>query len=314
MPKTGAMVATLFLGLMAGAPCWAGDELVGQEVPPAPTAEQIEQAVPALGNPLNKPVTGAAETPRVTGSDHPPSLEALQASRPGDQTGDGLDAGRAEVLHQAALTYGAQGGLAARAFALNDMLRRYEADLDRTFDFHGLVLPVGPGQTLMRPPIVTEAQMAFALSDNAQTSRETACIYQITREAQLASTPPNWRSYLVRVWGAPMRPNDAALPRTDQEAAFWNKWVAEGWASGEKQAVEIFLADIGRLQRDFLGMARYRVLLRAGLVEQPKLVFLHRPVEGGRDALHVDDHTVRITDQPGLQPDRKRWEAGSPCM
>jgi hypothetical protein len=47
--------------------------------------------------------------------------------------------------------------------------------------------------------------------------------------------------------------------------AFWNKWVAEGWADGEKQAVDIFLADLGRLERDIVGMARYRVLLRAGL-------------------------------------------------
>ena len=60
-----------------------------------------------------------------------------------------------------------------------------------------------------------------------------------------------------------------ALPRTKQEVAYWNKWVAEGWADGEKQAVEIFLADLGRLERDIVGMARYRVLLRAGLVEPP---------------------------------------------
>jgi len=52
--------------------------------------------------------------------------------------------------------------------------------------------------------------------------------------------------------------------RTEQEAAYWNKFVAEGWAQGEKQAVEIFLSDLGRLQRDIVGMARYRVLLRAG--------------------------------------------------
>ena len=63
------------------------------------------------------------------------------------------------------------------------------------------------------------------------------------------------------------------LPRTNQEVAYWNKWVAEGWASGEKQAVDIFLADVGRRERDMVGMARYRVLLRAGLVEPPRVAF-----------------------------------------
>ena len=205
------------------------------------------------------------------------------------------------MVRTAALTFGAQGGLAGTLVCLNEMLRRYQAQLDSAYDFRPLVLPVGGGQTLMRPPIVSAAQMAFALGEGGQVARETSCIYQITREAQLSSAPPNWRTYLVRVWATPHRPSDGALPRTKQEVAFWNKWVAEGWAQGEKQAVEIFLSDLGRLERDIVGMARYRVLLRAGLVEPPKVAFENRPVDGGRDSLHVGDQTIRITDQPGLQ-------------
>ena len=155
--------------------------------------------------------------------------------------------------------------------------------------------------------------MAFALGEGGQVARETSCIYQITRQAQLASTPPNWRAYLVRTWAAPRRPTDGVLPRTRQEVAYWNKWVAEGWAQGEKQAVEIFLSDLGRLERDIVGMARYRVLLRAKLVEQPKLAFLRRAVEGGRDRLHVGDQTIRITDQPGLQGNPRRWRPSAGC-
>ena len=47
------------------------------------------------------------------------------------------------MLRTAALTYGAQGGLAARSFAINEMLRRYQAQLDSAYDFGALVLPVG---------------------------------------------------------------------------------------------------------------------------------------------------------------------------
>lgn len=270
-------------------------------IPPAPTASQVDQAAQTLGNPINKPVTGAAEIPTVVGGEAPPSLEALQAARPGDQHGNGLKAGRAEELQQSAMIYGAQGGLAARAFAINEMLRRYEPVLDTSFDFRSLVLPVGSGQTLMRPPIITQAQLAFALGDGGQVAHETACIYEITREAQLTSAPPSWREYLVRSWAAPQRPADAALPRSDKEVAYWNKWVAEGWGQGEKQAVDIFLSDLSRLQRDITGMARYRVLLRSGLVEQPRVAFQNHAFEGGRDTLHVGDQVVRITDQPGLQ-------------
>ena len=50
-------------------------------------------------------------------------------------------------------------------------------------------------QTLMRPPIFTEAQMAVALGDGAQVARETGCIYEITREAQLASAASRRRGF-----------------------------------------------------------------------------------------------------------------------
>jgi defect-in-organelle-trafficking protein DotC len=291
----------------------AGNALTSPRVPADPTPEQVEQNLPALGNPLNKPITGASEDPLVVGTEPSPSLEALQATRPSDEKGDGLEPGRADMVRTAGLTYGAQGGLAARSFAINEMLRRYQAQLDAAYDFRTLVLPVGSGQTLMRPPIVSAAQMAFALGEGGQVARETSCIYQITRSAQLASAPPNWRLFLVRSWSPPRRPTDGVLPRTKQEVAYWNKWVAEGWAQGEKQAVEIFLSDLGRLERDIVGMARYRVLLRAALVEPPKLAFRRRAVEGGRDSLHVGDQTIRITDQPGLSGNIRRWKRGSGC-
>ena len=67
----------------------------------------------------------------------------------------------------------------------------------------------------MRPPVVSEAEMAMALGDGGQIARETACVYSISKIAQLSSAPPNWRTYLVRTWDEPSRPADAVLPRTD---------------------------------------------------------------------------------------------------
>lgn len=273
--------------------------------PPEPGADQIDAADPTLANPIDKPITGARELDHIVGGERPPSLEALQDTRPNDEKSDDLKPGRRAQLQEAAHIYGAQGGLAARAFAINEMLRRYEAILDSTYDFHALVLPIGGGQTLMQPPIVTEAQMAFALNGTGQVAHETACVYEITREAQLTSAPPNWRTYLVRSWSAPKHPATAALPTSDKEVAHWNKWVAEGWADGEKQATEIFLSDLSRLQRDIEGMARYRVLLASGRVEQPHVVFEQRDTVGGGDTLHVGDRVIRITNQPGLQSTRR---------
>ena len=310
--RVALCVATILsvTGLSASAWPQSAGSLTNMPVPPAPSAGQVEQAAHALGNPINNPVTGATIDPQVVGGTPPPSLETLQAARPGFNPDQRLTGPRGEALREAALSYGARGGLAARSFAINEMLRRYQAQLDATFRFGGLVVSVNGGQTLIRPPVVTEAQLAFALSEGGEAARETGHIYEITREAQLASAPPNWRGYLVRTWVNPTPPPDDLRPRSKQEVEYWNKWVAEGWADGEKQAVEIFLADLSRLQRDIIGMARYRVLLRARLVEEPRIAFVRSAVEGGRDLMRVNNTTVRITDQPGLNPRRSQWRAG----
>ncbi|WP_215751721.1 type IV secretory system conjugative DNA transfer family protein [Gluconobacter sp. P5E10] len=275
--------------------------LVSMPNPPEPGADQVNANDEALGNPANTPVTGALQLDRITGGEAPPSLEALQDARPNDEAGDDLKPGRREQIRQAALTYGAQGGQAARSFAINEMLRHNEPILDTTFDFRPFVLPVGDGQTLMQPPIVSQAQMAFALNDTGTIAHESRCVFEITREAQLTSAAPNWRTYLVRSWNKPRHPASSALPHTDKEVRHWNDWVAEGWASGEKVADEIYLSDLSRLQRDITGMARYRVLLRAGRVEEPRVVFENRQAVGGGDSLHLGDRVIRITGQPGLQ-------------
>jgi defect-in-organelle-trafficking protein DotC len=305
----------MLAGIVGASPVWAQTVpnppiLQDMAVPPAPTAQTIDQSAGVLGNPINNPITGAAIAPQVVGGEPPPALETLQAARPGFTPGKGLTGPRADALQQAALSYGARGGLAARSYAINEMLRRYQSQLNQVFNFGALVVSVNGGQTMIRPPVVTEAQLAFALGNGSQSASESGHIYEITREAQLTSAPPNWRTYLVRTWVTPTPPPDDLRPRTKQEVQYWNLWVAQGWADGEKQAVEIYLDDLSRLQRDIIGMARYRVLLRAGLVEQPRLAFAHSTVQGGRDLMRIDNTTVRITDQPGLNPRPSQWQAG----
>lgn len=262
-------------------------------------------------NPLDTPLSGAAEQPTITDISRPPSLEFLMAVRPGYSPRPESSNGRDEAIKQAAWAYGAQGGQAARNFAINDMLRRYAAVNDREFDFRTLVLPVGDGPALLRPPVISEAQMAFALDNNGQTARETRQLYRITRKAQIVSSPPQWRTWLVRSVTPPAPPIDAQRPRTRHEVEIWQGAVARGWAAGERQAVEIFLDDLGSLERDIIGMGRYRVLLKAGKVESPDVAILHRDTQGGHDQLRVDDTEIRIRSQPGLDANKAHWHAGS---
>ncbi|MGB8841924.1 MAG: conjugal transfer protein TraI, partial [Aliidongia sp.] len=96
------LAATCLAGLVSTSVGPGQGALVASPVPPIPTAGQIDQSSAALANPLNQPITGAARQPQVTGGETPPSLEQLQATRPGDEQSDGLDRGRGDQLHQSA--------------------------------------------------------------------------------------------------------------------------------------------------------------------------------------------------------------------
>jgi len=284
--------------------------MVNAPVPPMPASSEIDSAMAFLARDINTPITGASVSGRITGGDRPPSLEAMQALRPDSLPGEGADGLRAEMVCQQAKSYGARGGLAARSFAIKDVLRRYEPQMDVAFDFGELMVPA-TARTALVPPVVTEAQMAFALGEGGQTARETGRIYQITRRARLAAVKPNWRAYLVRDWSAPTPPPDVARPRTDKEAAAWTRCVAQGWADGERLATDNFLTDLAMLGSDLIGMARYHVLLRAGLVEQPRVALRHIRVQGGGTDMRVNDTQIQITGQRGLNPDQGRWR-GTP--
>ena len=114
-------------------------------------------------------MTGASIAPEVVGGDKPLSLESLQATRPGSGlAAEGLEAGRQNILYDAGLAYGARGGLAARAFAINEMLRRYEPALDTIYNFDDVILRRPGSRIIMRPPVVSEAEMAMALGDGGR--------------------------------------------------------------------------------------------------------------------------------------------------
>ncbi len=305
--RATTMLAALSVMLPVRAAPPSPPAVVDASVPPLGMGADAAQKLLERANPANSPVTGAAILPGSIGGERPMSLEALMAARPGVNPKAALPPGRAEELYGAAIAFGAAGGLAARGFAINQSLRRSEAQLDAAFDFRALVVPVGGGQTLIRPPVVSEAQLAFALGEGGQSARETGRIYRITREAQLASEPPNWRTYLVQAWPDPVPPPDGQRPQSDQEVEYWKKWVAEGWAKGEAQGTDIFQSQLGKLESDLIGMARFRVLLRAGLVERPQVALARRAVQGGHDLMRVGDTTVNIRSQPGLNPNQRRW-------
>jgi len=213
---------------------------------------------------------------------------------------------RKDALREAALSYGARGGLAFRTFQIQRRLAEYDASLTKAFNFARLLV-AAPSGLLIEPPIVSEAQRAVLVSSGGQAAAVADRVYRINRIARIVTAPRDWHLYLERDWGKVDPPPNLLLPRDDVERDEWKKWVQEGWHAGTEQAEDTFEADVDRMTNDFLGMVRYRELLAQGMISPPYARNEDRGVTGGGKEMRIGDRGVAITGQSLLNPRSDQW-------
>lgn len=214
---------------------------------------------------------------------------------------------RRQAMKEAALSYGARGGLARRTSEIRLSLQQRESNLDKIFDFKRLLIPA-PSGLMIEPPIISEGDNAAIIETGGQLAAVADKIYNINRNARIVSTPRNWRAYLEREWGVVALPPQILMPQTEEERLAWERTLLEGWNEGLRQADEIFQADLNKLIADYTGMIRYRKLLAQGIVSPPYALQIERGVTGGGSEMRVGDRAVQITGQSELQTGAFEWQ------
>lgn len=245
----------------------------------------------------------------VFAADDPPGLDEMmeiEAEGEFDPEEFSLEI-RRDAQKEAALSYGARGGLAQRTFEIRQDLQRQEATMDRIYDF-GQLLIKAPSGLMMEPPIVTEAQNNLLLNSSGQQVAVSDLLYSINKPAKFVTAPRNWRTYLEREWGDVPAPPDILLPQTAEERKNWRKWVQKGWKEGYQQGEEIFQTDLDRLVADFTGMVRYRMLLSQNMISPPFALAEDRGITGGGNELRIGDRSVTITGPSELKPGGNAWQ------
>jgi defect-in-organelle-trafficking protein DotC len=217
---------------------------------------------------------------------------------------------RQEGLREAALSYGARGGLASRTYEIRKTLDEKAAYLDRIYDFKRLLI-TAPSGLLIEPPVIFEGEDALLIESDGQTAAVADRVYNINVDAKIVAAPRNWRAYLERDWGDVVPPPDVLYPETDQERLVWLAGIRKGWDEGIKQANEVFQADLDRLNSDFKGMIRYRMLLAQGVVTAPYTLQVDRGVTGGGKEMRVGDRALQITGPSELQTGAYEWQPAS---
>ncbi|HOO50618.1 MAG TPA: type IV secretory system conjugative DNA transfer family protein [Alphaproteobacteria bacterium] len=217
---------------------------------------------------------------------------------------------RKEALKEAALSYGARGGLAARSFEIRKELDTRADYLDKVFNFRQLLI-AAPSGFMIEPPIISESLNALLIDGDGQSAAVSDAIYRIHENVKIVSSPRNWRTYLERGWGEVEEPPEILRPKNDEERMEWRNNVKIGWKEGYSQASEVFEEDLNRLASDFDGMVRYRKLLAQRMVSPPFAQQIDRGVTGEAQTMRIGDRAVVITGTPQLISGSQEWQPAS---
>lgn len=259
--------------------------------------------------------TGPKKTFGYDEPTQPLSLSELQNVEKEDMTksekGEGIAFDlRKEAIREAAVSFGARGGLAWRTYHIRQELEERARQMDKVYDFRQLLIPA-PSGLLIEPPIVSESLNAMLIQEGGQTAAVSDRLYNIVHNAKIVSTSRTWRTYLERDWGEIDLPPDILRPENKEERKLWSDLVARGWEEGVAQADEIFQDDLLVLQADFQGMVRYRSLLAQGMISPPYALQVDRGVTGGGEEMRIGDRAVQITGVPELITGSDQWQPAS---
>jgi defect-in-organelle-trafficking protein DotC len=261
---------------------------------------------------------GAADSTGIDDVPPPPEIEALQqinTARAGmspDIVDDPINKEialdmRRDAQKEAALSYGARGGLAKRNYQIMERMKGFDTVLDKVFNFRALLIKTASG-LLIEPPIVKESIDALVIDASGDEAAVADKVFDINKKAKIVSAPRDWRQYLIQTWSDVPPPPHVLWPKNKQEQADWSTWVAQGWEAGSEQAEQIFESNVNRLVAEYNGMVRYRMLLAQGMISAPYAMHEDRGVTGDKNQMRVGDRAVRITGPSQFLTGAELWK------
>ncbi len=213
---------------------------------------------------------------------------------------------RREAIKEAALSYGARGGLATRTYEIRQDLDSKARYLDKVFNFRQLLISA-PDGFLIEPPVISEAENNILVDSGGLEAAVTDRMYNINANVKIVTAPKTWRQYLEREWGEVEPPPNILRPRDREERQIWVEQIKKGWVEGYQQADEIFESDLALLLAHFRGMVRYRILLAQGMISPTMTTQTNRGITGGGNQMRIGDRAVQIIDSPKLIPESAEW-------
>lgn len=211
---------------------------------------------------------------------------------------------RYDAIYQEALMYGTQSGLYYRGTQLKKFIEKYETFNNEYFNFTPLMMAKGK----VVPPVIVESVDNQQSSDR-YTLRRTDKSYRIAEQVKVVSSPINWRNFLMIEMPKPNIPNEMLLPLNEDEDHHWKVGISQGWEVGVGQANAIYLQNIRKLERDYVGMVRSHIMLKGNMITDPVTSTTTLGVTGDIDeTMNVNETIFKIDRQTQFNIDANSWK------
>lgn len=297
MKKTKLLFSAILMGLSAQSFADTNTMIVNN-----PTINQQQQEVGYPG--LNYPQPLKRESMKATDLDSLLSNKILERGKMANSKD--ISEMRRQALQEIAGALGSSGGLSFRTSQIKTDIDCYSVELDKLYNFQKMIIDNG-----VLPPVLTEGLSNYAQESTDQV-RIADKIYRIEEKAKFVSVYPTWRNYLRFSFPSYEMPDSAYLPKNEIEKAVWDAAIKEGWDRGIKQANEIYETSYAKLDRDYKGMIKYKILLAEGLVTPTIIGKQNLGITGGGKEMSINDQIFRIMDHSALNPNKSEWKVEYP--
>lgn len=221
-----------------------------------------------------------------------------------EKSKNSLDNIRLDSIYLEALKYGTQSGLYYRSNQLQKFIDMYQSEFSKIFPFNSLLLANGK----VVPAVIVESKNNV-MNHNRYTLKMTDRSYSIIEQVKVINTPLTWRDYITFYSVSPTIPDDILLPLNEKEVHYWKMGVAKGWETGVSQSNSIYIENIRRLERDFIGMVRYHLMMKRGIVNSPITSSVKLGTTGTDEDLNINEVIFNIDKVSTFNKDGESWNA-----
>jgi len=202
---------------------------------------------------------------------------------------------------------GAKQGVFERYKKIDTIIKsdKVESVLDQIFSFQGIIY-----DNNIIPPVIQEINGSLDLSNDKKSAVSTGKSWKILEPARLTTGVITWRTYLYLEFLTFQKQRHISgfyYPVGSIENTLWLEGYCAGFKEGHKQANALFMTQLAKLRRDYLGMALFVQLEKQGVVSAPKIKETRLGIIVNDKEVLIDKRDVRITSSGKFKPN-KSWE------